>query len=327
MKPLLQTDSGWHLHLQHFTLRACQTLTGYRKCSRWYLNNIGFHFECVIRSLSLETSCRSVKKSRLDTSVLVYNISRQMYKTKWSPPLKCYIYLMPSIRNYPWHIYPDLHIQYNNSGSDSLMNINSGNPLAGRTVSNSLELMNTFFLPVTDEIHFRSCLSIKREKNNNWSQVVAIESGEKDQAHPSFDLVISWPGLPPTESLHLCCDPSQTPLLSITHRCLQVTSDFAQSSCNSLDILWDGNWMGSSHDSEWPEHESSWTEHIFVPGDTDEVIAFGNHKYVFSFWWVTTALKFYCDAIMSAILVSLFCFCLRVKCMTTMWSKWVDNVF
>lgn len=98
--------------------------------------------------------------------------------------------------------------------------------------------------------------------------MVVIGLEEKDQAHPPFDLIISRLGLPPTESLHLWRDPNQTPLLSITHRCLQVTSDFAQSGCNSLDILSDGNWMGSSHDSERPEHESSWTEHIFVPSDT-----------------------------------------------------------
>lgn len=110
---------------------------------------------------------------------------------------------------------------------------------------------------------------------------MAIGSVERDRANPPFALVISRPGLPLTESIHLRCDPSQTPRLSIAHRCLHVTSDFAQTSCNSLDILWDGNWMGSSHDSEWPEHESCWTGHIFVPSDTKEVISLGAHKHGF----------------------------------------------
>ncbi len=132
MKPLLQTDSSRRrLHLQHFTLRSCQTLTEYRKCSPWYLNNSRFHFNS--------------QNSRLCTSELVHNVSPQMYKTKWSPPLKSYIYLILSISNYPWHIYPDLQIQYTNSSSDSLMNINPRNPLAERTVSDSPELMKTLF--------------------------------------------------------------------------------------------------------------------------------------------------------------------------------------
>ncbi len=36
--------------------------------------------------------------------------------------------------------------------------------------------------------------------------------------------------------------------------------------------------MGSSHESEWPEHESRWTGHIFVPDDTYEVIALAVHE-------------------------------------------------
>lgn len=161
-------------------------------------------------------------------------------KTKWTPPLKCYIYLILSISNYHWHIHLHLHIQYTNSSSDSIMNINSCNPLEERVVSDSLELMNPFFL--SNEIDFLACL----KKNNIWSKDVAIRSGEKDQAHPAFDLVIWQPGLPATESFHLWYDKNQTPLLSITHRCLQVTSYFAQYSCNSLDILWDGNCMAQN---------------------------------------------------------------------------------
>lgn len=135
------------------------------------------------------------------------------------------------------------------------MNINSRNPLAEKTVSDSLELIKPLFSPCYKWNRF-PFLSFYQKGvgvgGDNWSQVVAIGSREKDQAHPPSDLVISRPGLPLTESLHLWCDPNQTPLLSITHRCLHVTSDFAQSSCNSLDILWGSNWMGSSHDSSVP---------------------------------------------------------------------------
>lgn len=126
-----------------------------------------------------------------------------MNTTKWSPPLKCYIYLIPSISNYCWHIYPQLHFQRTISSSDSLMNINSCNPLSKRLVSDSLELMNTFF---SYQWNWFSCLPFYK-KNNKWSQVVA--TGEKVQAHPAFDLVIWQSGLPATESLHLWCDMNQ----------------------------------------------------------------------------------------------------------------------
>lgn len=125
-----------------------------------------------------------------------------------------------------------------------------------------------------------------------------------------------------TESLHLWCDPHQTPLLSITHRCLQVTPDFSQCSYDSLDILWDGNWMGSSHDSEWPEHESSWTEHIFVPNDTWEVIALGFLKHRFHF--DGQPLKFYCDDFMTYIVIS----CVKLShCCWLRNKKNEDNMF
>lgn len=82
---------------------------------------------------------------------------------------------------------------------------------------------------------------------------------------PGLSVVL---GPPQAKSILLWRDPTQKPRLSITYRCLSIATDFSRCCRNSPDILWDGNWMGSSRDSEWPEHESRRTEHIFAPSDS-----------------------------------------------------------
>lgn len=130
--------------------------------------------------------------------------------------------------------------------------------------------------------HLCSTFLLNRRKKNE-AELSPKDLGRKNRSGTSS----LWPTYqslwPSSNRITMSTVRSKANSSAVTHRCLHVTCDFAQSSCNSLDILWDSNWMGSSHDSEWPEHESCRTEHIFVPSDTWEVIALGVHKHALLF--------------------------------------------
>lgn len=145
---------------------------------------------------------------------------------------------------------------------------------------------------------------------------------ERDRAHPTLALVISRPGLPLTESIHLWYDPFLTPPLSLAHRCFHVTSDFAHS---RLQFPWYRTVIGwgpaMTQSGQNMNHVGQSISLYPVTSKRSSVSEF--IRMVF-FWGVTTALKLYSDAIMIASLIS--CGALSCCCwLGTIFSKWHER--